>query len=833
MPETRVSMDALTAVRQKLEKSDEFWRIRSQAKEHLARVRDLEEDNVKDAIKSFLHTSGNALKLQNLAYALKHGLVLPFDAAPGHTTSLPEQDDGKASPHHNSTVSSVSASTLQVAEREASCSDWGPPSQQSSAANCSVDLQRRISLPSAQPDYMHDSHPPAGDQPWTAGPLKRDIHFKHQSAGAVRHSGAERLSTETHYTAAPPRPAHTFAHSSDPPSPGPASPEQPPLQPCGAADPPVPSTGPTGPLTAGHDPPPERCSAEKADETCPSESPCGEHSYDAAHAVPAEPLGSAHRQASGAYASLEHTSPDLAPLLQHWPAMTSAAAPATAPAGQASAPTPAPAGGHTYGSHALQMPAEPGQPPPVQEPQAMQALRDHWQAVVVDRLMRLATAAGEPLAQRALAPAQLEERRAANPGPASERIGQAETASMAAKPPLDMAVIPTALLQRGVAAALAGSQEVPGCEPAEGADLLRLPPPSVGVPMLPVCPDIAGRVPTLAWLREHFRDLHPRHRQVGVDDRGLAAFARRAVTDARAIIAGGRVPAALLALRRGVPQSCRAALWSSALCVVPDDPKAVEHFEALCERVEERRLLVDSATVAAVGALTDADDFFLFAEPLRAAALAFSRDPSTAALAAAPPHPRLVGLGRGGHRHGLYPPGGVLPHTGAVALSAPLAYLFPTAAGIMLCHRALYCRHWCKLTSMSAQGAPAPCMPVLAATFAALLEAAEPGLEARLAGVCAFSARDCAIEWMACGFVGVLDVEEVLLLWDRVIGFDSLLVLPAAAAALFAWRGCMLRECTCAGEATAALQHLSQVQIIPILQGLLFLTGGRKAEDDE
>lgn len=52
--------------------------------EHLARVRHLEEDNVKDVIRSFLHSSGNALKLQNLAYALKHGLVLPFDASPGH-----------------------------------------------------------------------------------------------------------------------------------------------------------------------------------------------------------------------------------------------------------------------------------------------------------------------------------------------------------------------------------------------------------------------------------------------------------------------------------------------------------------------------------------------------------------------------------------------------------------------------------------------------------------------------------------------------------------------------------------------------------------------------
>lgn len=99
--------------------------------------------------------------------------------------------------------------------------------------------------------------------------------------------------------------------------------------------------------------------------------------------------------------------------------------------------------------------------------QAMQALRDHWQAVVVDRLMRLAAAAGEPLAHRALTAAQLEERRVAVPGPASARIAQAAVAPAAA--PLNMAVIPTELLQRGVAAALAGAAEVPGCDTAAGA----------------------------------------------------------------------------------------------------------------------------------------------------------------------------------------------------------------------------------------------------------------------------------------------------------------------------------------------------------------------------
>lgn len=55
-------------------------------------------------------------------------------------------------------MASASTNTLQVAEREASSSDWGLPSQQS-LGNSSVDLQRCHSQSTSQPDPMHNQHP--------------------------------------------------------------------------------------------------------------------------------------------------------------------------------------------------------------------------------------------------------------------------------------------------------------------------------------------------------------------------------------------------------------------------------------------------------------------------------------------------------------------------------------------------------------------------------------------------------------------------------------------------------------------------------------------------
>lgn len=70
------------------------------------------------------------------------------------------------------------------------------------------------------------------------------------------------------------------------------------------------------------------------------------------------------------------------------------------------------------------------------------------------------------------------------------------------------------------------------------------------------------------------------------------------------------------------------------------------------------------------------------------------------------------------------------------------------------------CRYWCKLSSLSAEGGPSPCMPVLIATFRSLLNEAEPDLEAHLHSV-GFSPTHCAIKWIVSGFVNVLEVEEV------------------------------------------------------------------------
>lgn len=77
-----------------------------------------------------------------------------------------------------------------------------------------------------------------------------------------------------------------------------------------------------------------------------------------------------------------------------------------------------------------------------------------------------------------------------------------------------------------------------------------------------------------------------------------------------------------------------------------------------------------------------------------------------------------------------------------------------------------------------------PALPGLAAAFESLLEQVAPD-PARHCARLGFDPLRAALPWMVGGFAGVLEMGQLLLLWDRVIGYDSLLPLAVVAAGVF------------------------------------------------
>jgi hypothetical protein len=111
-----------------------------------------------------------------------------------------------------------------------------------------------------------------------------------------------------------------------------------------------------------------------------------------------------------------------------------------------------------------------------------------------------------------------------------------------------------------------------------------------------------------------------------------------------------------------------------------------------------------------------------------------------------------------------------------------------------------------------------------------------------------------ALPWLQLGFVGYLEVSEILILWDRVfgelqhmkqiffkiksspsylfywcvvcfcgIGFMDNSILAALAVSIFVYRAQALFDCTRAAEVHRVLQEGNNLRVVPLLQLFLFI----------
>jgi len=63
---------------------------------------------------------------------------------------------------------------------------------------------------------------------------------------------------------------------------------------------------------------------------------------------------------------------------------------------------------------------------------------------------------------------------------------------------------------------------------------------------------------------------------------------------------------------------------------------------------------------------------------------------------------------------------------------------------------------------------------------------------------------------------------QVLLLWDRILAYDSVELLPVLAAAIFSFRKTNLLQVQTYNAAEAVLVDLLTLEVIPLIQLFLF-----------
>ena len=81
-----------------------------------------------------------------------------------------------------------------------------------------------------------------------------------------------------------------------------------------------------------------------------------------------------------------------------------------------------------------------------------------------------------------------------------------------------------------------------------------------------------------------------------------------------------------------------------------------------------------------------------------------------------------------------------------------------------------------------------------------------------------------AFPWLHLAFGGHLEAGEVLVLWDRLLGYDGCDLLPVLAVGVFLWR----RESLMKAKGKEDVEDLlgkttmARLKVVPILQGMLF-----------
>nr|XP_028599431.1 TBC1 domain family member 19 isoform X2 [Podarcis muralis] len=321
------------------------------------------------------------------------------------------------------------------------------------------------------------------------------------------------------------------------------------------------------------------------------------------------------------------------------------------------------------------------------------------------------------------------------------------------------------------------------------------------------------KVKDIPELKEYFNELDLNTSQLDIDDSAHVPpelFENEHVRIGQKVLMEQDSAAAQQYVRQGCPNLLRAELWALILNV-SSQPEDVLYYEQLKSNVIQHDLLVDNLIYKDVKLTASNDDYyFVFEDYLYQVLLCFSRDTSVlehfAYNSATPPKSYVRG---------------VIPFHGFSMYVAPLCFLYNEPSKLYQMFREIYVRYFFRLHSISSHPSGIVSLCLL---FETLLQTHLPQLFYHLREIGAQPLR-ISFKWMVRAFSGYLATDQLLLLWDRVLGYNSLEILAVLAAAVFAFRAVNLMEVTSLAAAEAVLADLSTLKVMPLLQIFLFATG--------
>lgn len=282
-----------------------------------------------------------------------------------------------------------------------------------------------------------------------------------------------------------------------------------------------------------------------------------------------------------------------------------------------------------------------------------------------------------------------------------------------------------------------------------------------------------------------------------------------------------------------------------------------QHWNRLKASVCNLDIIVDKLIFKDVQlTATNDDQYFVFEDVLYQVMLNFSRDHEVNECVQSDP-PEIIcngsiGSSRGNHEG---PPSGIVPFHGICMFAAPFAYLYDNPIELYFTFRAFYVRYCHRLTTINThpQGIVSLCL-----LYEKLLQTHEPevsriqisknlsylihdwftalvsfsrapnstvstifltlNLQSINKNFFLFSSIRVVFKWLMRAFSGHLPPDQLLILWDLVIGYDSLEILSLLAIVVLGFRKDSLMQVSTIENIEAVLADLSSIKVLPLIQ---------------
>ncbi|CAH0669322.1 unnamed protein product [Spodoptera exigua] len=332
------------------------------------------------------------------------------------------------------------------------------------------------------------------------------------------------------------------------------------------------------------------------------------------------------------------------------------------------------------------------------------------------------------------------------------------------------------------------------------------------------------QVKTLDQLRKVFPEWAQGEPLLGVNPNMPSSVPGFSTLEAERISLGERVAALGYApvvqeyLKKGSPQCLRAKLWSQVLGSEVKGQQTA-YFAQLKKNVLEVDLMIDKLIFKDVQLTASNDDqYFVFEDLLYQVMLCFSRDidvmQQLKGSIGNPPTVTIKGKQTSAESMTVFPPSGIIPFHGFTMYATPFCYLYDDPVQLYYTFRAFYVRYWHRLHYISthSQGIVSLCL-----LYERLLEANEPLLWIHFRNININPIR-VVFKWLMRAFSGHLPPDQLLLLWDAILGYDCLEILPLLALAILSFRKENIFQVNTLQNVDAVLADLSTISVIPLLQ---------------